>query len=683
MRAATAEELFVAEIARDVWTPVEELTVSQWAERYRELYGKTSSRPGKWDNAYTPYLVGIMDAFTDPLVNQITFMKSSQVGGTEVINNILGYVIDMAPAPTIMVYPDADFARDICNERVKPMVENTKRLLARLAGESTDGMSAACLKFDQMDLHFVGGISKTKLRSRPIQVQIVDDADLVPSSSIEEARQRGTTFPNKKLVVVGTPGDAGAGIDAEYVQSDRRFYAVPCPHCLAYQELVWERVRWSGGSHADKKNVRANTWYECASCREKIDHSQKRWMIDRGVWVAEGEGVKVQRESPRSQLETSTVVETKIFTDMYGGEYRVNVTEGRRDAHAGFRISALYSPFVTWGQVAEGYVAAKGMPLPEWWNGQLGRPWKVKSDRVEIAQLRALILPHDKGGYGVGHVPERALFLTTAIDVQHDRIWFQVDWWGEELSESGMVDCGWIASVENDKLAAVDALLRRSWPVLGRDGERWRSLASCIDSGDGRRTMEVYECVRRNRKPYGLRAVKGEGTSTSAKPYNWSDLAEVGVRLLLVRNVFWKDVILASHRGVEAIADLESIAGGETMGITGTRVLPHGTPPEYFEHYTSEERVFKGGKPAYQSRTKGMDGKNNHLLDCGKYNRCLVEAIGCREYGKNHRKQLAAASRVAVDAAATVNTTATNTTRASVPPMRMATAREMREAIRS
>ena len=692
MQSATAEELFVAELARDVWTPVEELTVSDWAERYRVLDEKSAGRPGKWDNSLTPYLRGVMNAFNDPTLRQITFMKASQLGGTEVINNVLAYIVAMAPAPTMIVYPNEKLASSVGRDRIKPMIAGCDELNRRLDGDSTDDMAALCLRFDRMNLYLEGAGSVTNLRSRPVKYVFPDDADLHPVGTFEECRQRTTTFPDGKIFPVGTPGMWGEGIHAEYLKSDQRFYAVPCPSCLAYQELIWERVKWDGGSHADPENVRRTAWYECASCRCKIDHSRKQWMTARGVWVADGEGVSVQRETPRAQLTKNAVVETRLFTDAEGNEYRVNVSEGRRTSHAGFRISTLYSPFKSWGDVAHGYVAARGMPLPEWWNGLLGRPWRTKSDRVEIAQLRSLILPHDKGGYGIGHVPARALFLTTAIDVQRDRVWFQVDWWGAHLAESGLVDCGWVASAENDKLACVDALLMRSWPVLPGEGiaanERWKSLASCIDSGDGRRTMEVYECVRRNRATRGLRAVKGEGTSTSPKPFNWSDLKEVGVRLLLVRNVFWKDVIFASHRGAnESVADLESVAGGETLGVTGTRVLPHGTPPEYFEHYTSEERVFKVGKPAYQSRAGGMDGKNNHLLDCGKYNRCLVEALQCREYGEKHRSALAAVSRVAVAAvpAATGNAAKNeqqNTPRGG-PSMRMATPREMREAIRT
>ena len=69
----------------------EELTVSEWAEKYRVL-DESSNISGKWSNSITPYLVGIMDSINDPHIREIYFCKSSQVGGTEALINILGYM---------------------------------------------------------------------------------------------------------------------------------------------------------------------------------------------------------------------------------------------------------------------------------------------------------------------------------------------------------------------------------------------------------------------------------------------------------------------------------------------------------------------------------------------------------------------------------------------------------------
>lgn len=72
--------------------PPENLTVSQWAERFRILDG-ASNLKGRWSNDITPYLKGIMDALNDPDIRKIFFCKAAQIGGTEALINMLCYII--------------------------------------------------------------------------------------------------------------------------------------------------------------------------------------------------------------------------------------------------------------------------------------------------------------------------------------------------------------------------------------------------------------------------------------------------------------------------------------------------------------------------------------------------------------------------------------------------------------
>ena len=83
--------------------PPEQLTVSEWADKYRRLSVENSSEPGRWKTSRTPYLKDIMDAFTDPNVHRIAVAASSQVGKTEMEMNMLGYVIDNDPGPMMFI----------------------------------------------------------------------------------------------------------------------------------------------------------------------------------------------------------------------------------------------------------------------------------------------------------------------------------------------------------------------------------------------------------------------------------------------------------------------------------------------------------------------------------------------------------------------------------------------------
>ena len=81
------------------------MSVSQWADRYRILSAKDSAAPGRWHTSRTPYLQAIMDAFTKPGIHDITFVAGTQLGKTAAEQNMMGYAIDQAPGPMLIVYP--------------------------------------------------------------------------------------------------------------------------------------------------------------------------------------------------------------------------------------------------------------------------------------------------------------------------------------------------------------------------------------------------------------------------------------------------------------------------------------------------------------------------------------------------------------------------------------------------
>ena len=79
----------------------------------------------------TPYLVGIMDEFNRWETEEIIFAKPTQVGGTEIILNALGYIVDQDPAPTMVVYPTDTLAESTSDNRIQPTIEASPELRRR------------------------------------------------------------------------------------------------------------------------------------------------------------------------------------------------------------------------------------------------------------------------------------------------------------------------------------------------------------------------------------------------------------------------------------------------------------------------------------------------------------------------------------------------------------------------
>lgn len=123
---------------RNAWRLPEQITVSQWADRNRVLDHLTSAEAGQWRTDRTPYLRGIMDSFSNPLIEIITIEASTQIGKTESWLNMFGYVIDQDPGPTLIVKPIELEAKDISKTRVLPMLQKSRALSSHLTSESDD-----------------------------------------------------------------------------------------------------------------------------------------------------------------------------------------------------------------------------------------------------------------------------------------------------------------------------------------------------------------------------------------------------------------------------------------------------------------------------------------------------------------------------------------------------------------
>lgn len=105
-RRALAEAL--AQYAK----PEQELSVSEWADRYRKVSAESGSRyPGPWATSRTPYLREPMDCLhPDHPARRVTLKFSAQTGKSEIPVNWFGFVVDRAPGTMLLVLPSLDEA---------------------------------------------------------------------------------------------------------------------------------------------------------------------------------------------------------------------------------------------------------------------------------------------------------------------------------------------------------------------------------------------------------------------------------------------------------------------------------------------------------------------------------------------------------------------------------------------
>lgn len=464
--------------AAQEWVLPEKITVSVWADRYRRLDVKTSAEPGQWSTSRTPYLRGIMDAFTDPYVDEITVMAASQVGKTEAMYNMLGFVLDQDPGPTLMVMPRADDAKSVSYNRIKPMIESSPTLSQYLP-KNADEITKLEYHFDRMIIYFAGSNSPADLASRPIRYLFLDEVDKYPKFSgreadpIKLASERQKTFWNKKTVKVSTPTTREGYIFREYERSDQRRFYVPCVHCGKKQALVFGQIKWpkEEASAEHIKNDRL-AWYECVHCQGRIEDIHKQRMMLNGEWIAEGD---------------------------------------HKNRNRGFWISSLYSPWLTWSDIACEFLKSKDYIelLMNFVNSWLAEVWEEKSSKTKPDELAELALSYSKEV-----LPEGVIVLTGGVDVQKDHFYLSIRGWGYG-QESWLI----LATRVEDWADVEQIMFKSEYPFQLNPEDSLPVRLTCIDSGH--RTSEVYEICRQWRDI--ARPIKGQ-QHLSGVPFKVSNI---------------------------------------------------------------------------------------------------------------------------------------------------------------
>src|SRR4051794_8887069 len=102
------------------------LTVSRWADTHRRLSARASAEPGRWRTERAPYLREVMDCLSvTSRWERVVARFGSQLGKSESGNNWIGYIIERAPGPTLLVQPTLDLAKRFSRQRIETLIEET------------------------------------------------------------------------------------------------------------------------------------------------------------------------------------------------------------------------------------------------------------------------------------------------------------------------------------------------------------------------------------------------------------------------------------------------------------------------------------------------------------------------------------------------------------------------------
>lgn len=564
----------------DAFKPPDKTTVAEWADRNRVM-DSSSPQPGRWHTDNTPYLKEPMEKFTDNVINKIVMCFGTQLGKTETIFNALGYVIDQAPAPAMYVMPTKDAGKNISGNRIVKMLKKTECLSEKFLEDKSKALE---LQFTNMYLNLVGSNSAAELASKPMKYLFLDEVDKFPGMASGDsdprllAEERLKAHPDAREIEVSSPTYETGNIWQDYKGTDvQKKYVVQCPSCGKWIELIFKQIKWPEDC-ASRSEVRDKAIYVCQECGSPIYDHQKRQMLRGGKWI--------DVKKPKSNV------------------YSI-----------GYHLSSLYSPWLTWGKIAEKFVSCKDVPskLKGFINGWLAEPWKNLGHEVA---LDAEFAVHE---WGRAVVPPDTELLIMSVDVQKTHFWYEIRGWNANY-EGRLIDFGQVITWKDI------ANIVENRDFRDTTGRKVYLDKCMIDSGY--RTDEVYDFVSAHFEV--CMACKG-ASKRMPMPYRISNIdrnkdknkvAYGSLNVVVIDTEYWKDYVSSRQR--------------YKTGVRGAMEIFMSCPSEYTDQQKSEvKRIIQDPKTGQETEmwVKISEHIRNHLFDTCSMNAVGADICGVRYLG--------------------------------------------------
>jgi phage terminase large subunit GpA-like protein len=485
-----------------------QVTPDAWAMGNRS-YHASSAIPGRRDPLRTPYNIMAARAMMDSDFKRIVLVEGAQSGKTESCLDVVGATLDTRPAPIVYVGPTRDFVSDIFEPRLMALFDEAPGLAQKLSRGKKNKKTSKLVSGVPIRLAWAG--STAQLKSFSCLYSIVDEYDEMggglkdQGSVLNLVEARSATYgAAAKTFVTSTPSrgvvetelDEKSGLTfwkpapIENVSSPiwrlwqsgtRHHWSAPCVHCGVFFIPMFKHLSWPEG--ASPAQAKKEAHLTCPSCGCALFETDKQEMNARGLFVAPG---------------------------MYFNEGGELCGEPEDNSTLSMWVSGLMSPFQSFGDRAEAYLKAlasgDAQQLQTTMNACFGEVMDPLTASVGV-MLEWENVAAKCGAWGYGEVHPDARVITAGVDVQGNRLVYEVRAFGANQS-SWQVEAGELYG--NTKEQAVWDQLHE---LLTRDWQGRRIASMFIDAGFN--TDQVYEFARLRRGR--VWPVKGVSTNLTGK----------------------------------------------------------------------------------------------------------------------------------------------------------------------
>lgn len=367
-----------------------------------------------------------MNVIHEPGVRKAALMKNHQSGGSEALNNIIGYCMQHDPCPMLVVHPTAASFEAYSKERLADMIHSTPALRQIVTDKRVpglDGLPESTLSLKMFPAGFLagGGANTPNTFARwSVRLAIADDFDRFPPTVGDEGDpgdllvNRTTTYHDRLAIFVSTPTLKGGRIDSLLERSDQRRFFCLCPRCGRR-----DYIRWNDENHfrvvfddRDPSTARI----ECPD----VEHGGCGYQI---------------REPERAAFTASGI-------DL-GHDGWDATAEAQEPGLVGWYNPFALSPWVSLQELVEKFLVARKSgreAFKTFVNTMLGEAWDDRTSRMEANAL--MVRVEDYGTLADGtaiEVPAPAAALTAGVDVQASGFLLSVYGWGP-AGERWLVD---------------------------------------------------------------------------------------------------------------------------------------------------------------------------------------------------------------------------------------------------
>ncbi len=610
--------------------PVENLTITEHAERYRKVSPESGSPwPGDFLVSRVPYMREPQDCLhPDHPARRVTARWAAQLGKSTIVENWFCFTVDQAPGSMMIVLPTLEEATKFNRVKLQPTIEATPRLAHKVLPVSSrdeQGSTTSFKRFAGGFCQIVNAGSSKGLQMVSIKNLAMDEVTGYPrdvdgrGSPRDQARARQKMYGDlAKEWECSTPGVIGeCAITEDFEAGDQRHYYVPCPHCGAFHPFEFEQMR--GVDLVNGLPVH----FRCPACDGVILDGHKPEMMAVGVWIA--------RRVPEGAEKVPAIIRPDDLA-----KWRCAPCEGRcRDWQPSYDLWAAYAPRERWADIWDRWEKAQGdtTKLRTFMQQDLARAYDPGGEAVDWEKIA-------EAGRAIHYlrmtVPGDAGLIVSAADVQS----YGIKWGAFAVGprdQMHLIDKevfeGAPDQVDDPWIALADALGRT---YRAGSGERPIDLSG-VDSGYAtnrvylftRSRPNVYALDGRPRKPGA--AWLGSPTKQKVKDQRNRVIAKA-----LVYPVYGYDIKTSVMAG---LANL--VAGQNALGQwpRNTLLLPPELADEAFIKELTAERLVDPDEEARKAVSrrarnlinphaprewKKIIGRQNDWLDVTVYAKALV-----------------------------------------------------------